>query len=183
MQCPKCKTDTLQPSTLDNVIPCQTCKSCSGDWLMLEDYLNHKKQLPVSDKYSDHVVVESEESRLALLCPVTGTLMLKFRISKDTDHRLDLSPKVNGIWMDKGEWELLKAHGLADKLNSIFTDVWQRQIRESAAREQFDALYLTQFGEEDYQKIKSIRVWLHQHSQKDRLKAFLLADDPWSAIK
>ncbi|MBK5145739.1 zf-TFIIB domain-containing protein [Budviciaceae bacterium BWR-B9] len=183
MQCPKCQTDTLQSAALDELIPCQICKSCEGVWLMLEDYLNHKNQLQVSDASSEGVVVESGETRSALLCPVTGTLMLKFRISKDTDHRLDLSPKINGIWMDKGEWELLKAHGLAGKLNTIFTDVWQRQIRESAAKEQFDELYLERFGESDYQKIKSIREWLHQHPQKDRLKAFLLADDPWSAIK
>lgn len=35
MQCPKCKTNTLQPAILNNVIQCQTCKSCGGDWLTI----------------------------------------------------------------------------------------------------------------------------------------------------
>ncbi|AKJ43474.1 zf-TFIIB domain-containing protein [Pragia fontium] len=183
MQCPKCKTGVLQPTRLDNLIPVHTCNACGGNWLILEDYLRYKGQLPESAELPNDVVVESEETKSALLCPVTGSLMLKFRISKDTEHRLDLSPKVNGIWLDKGEWELLNAHGLADKLNAIFTDVWQRQIRESHTQAQFDEMYLSQFGQEDYDKVKDLREWLQQHPQKDRLKAFLLADNPWSAVK
>ncbi|WP_420844778.1 zf-TFIIB domain-containing protein [Limnobaculum eriocheiris] len=44
MQCAKCKTVTLQSSVLDNLIPCQICKSCGGVWLMLEDYLNQRQK-------------------------------------------------------------------------------------------------------------------------------------------
>ncbi|MFT5611914.1 MAG: Zn-finger nucleic acid-binding protein [Arenicella sp.] len=56
-----------------------------------------------------------------MVCPVSGRLMTKYRISKDIDHRLDLSPTASVIWMDKGEWGLLKEKGLAGKLNQIFT--------------------------------------------------------------
>ncbi|WP_261867855.1 hypothetical protein [Budvicia aquatica] len=105
------------------------------------------------------------------------------KIPYSSTHRLDLSPRINAIWLDKGEWELLKKEGISDKLNSIFTDVWQRRIRESLAHNQFDTLYSTEFGQEDYEKVKSIRAWLLQHPHKDKLTAFLLADNPWSALK
>ncbi len=183
MQCPKCKVGVLQHAYLDNIFPCRTCDRCGGNWLMLDDYLQYKSQLENLASSDESLSFEAEETKHALICPVTGTLMLKYRISKESTHRLDLSPRINAIWLDKGEWELLKKEGISDKLNSIFTDVWQRRIRESLAHNQFDTLYSTEFGQEDYEKVKSIRAWLLQHPHKDKLTAFLLADNPWSALK
>lgn len=40
--------------------------------------------------------------------PVIGSLTLPYRISKETLHRTDMSPRINGIWLDKGEWVPLK---------------------------------------------------------------------------
>ena len=183
MQCPKCKVGILQHAYLDNIFPCRTCDKCGGNWLMLDDYLQNKSKLESLAPSEEPLLFEADETKHALICPVTGALMLKYRISKDTEHRLDLSTRINAIWLDNSEWELLKSEGISDKLNSVFTDVWQRQIRESLAHNQFDTQYSAQFGAEDYEKAKSVREWLLQHPQKDKLKAFLLADNSWSALK
>ncbi|WP_245614611.1 TFIIB-type zinc ribbon-containing protein [Leminorella grimontii] len=108
--------------------------------------------------------------------------MTKFRISKDTAHRLDLSARVNGIWLDKGEWELLKTHGLAGRLNTLFTDFWQRQVREAQADDRLDEMYRSLLGEDDYEKLKELRNWLKQHPQRERMRAFLLAEGPASSL-
>lgn len=184
MRCPSCDNGILQYAYLDELFPCKTCDSCQGNWLLLEDYLRWKEMR--SDKasiYADDIDVKLTETRKALICPVSGTLMLKYRISKQTNHRLDLSPAVNGIWMDKGEWELLKKSGIADKLNTIFTAPWQKKIRQESSHDIFEQLYLEKFGEQDYNKIKEIRDWLAAHPHADSLRAFLVSDNPWSAIK
>jgi len=56
---------------------------------------------------------ELDESKQAILCPVTGTIMRKLRLSTSTAHRIDYSASVGGVWLDKGEWDLLKKEGLA----------------------------------------------------------------------
>lgn len=150
---------------------------------MLEDYLQHKHKVPEATEELEHAVLEAEETEKALLCPMTGALMTKFRIAKGTTHRLDLSVRVNGIWLDKGEWELLKAHGLAGKINTLFTDFWQRQVREAQADDRLDEMYRALLGDEDYEKAKALRDWLNQHPHRERIRAFLLAESSPSLIK
>lgn len=183
MNCPSCGNGNLEYAYLDELFPCKTCNHCNGNWLLLEDYLRWKETRPIKLKDEGQIDVELSETKKALICPVSGSLMLKYRISKDTEHKLDLSPAVNGIWLDKGEWALLKKEGLADKLNAIFTAPWQRKIRSEASADVFEQLYLEKFGETDYKKVKEIRDWLISHPHSDSLRAFLISDNPWSATK
>jgi Zn-finger nucleic acid-binding protein len=80
--------------------------------------------------------------------------MTKYRISADTQHRLDLSPTVNAVWLDKGEWNLIKEKGLATKLSDIFTDHWQHEILDAETSEVLQQLYARRFGDqyEEFQK-------------------------------
>ena len=181
MNCPSCRSGYLKPAYLEEQFLCHTCSSCGGNWILLRDYLAWRDKHPDFHFEEPSIEASAHESKQALICPVSGALMLKYRISKDNDHRIDLSPKVYGIWLDKGEWELLKAEGLAGSLNSIFTEPWQRHIREESAKEVFEALYLEEFGEADYSKIKAMRAWIDAHPEKHHLLAYLLADDPYSA--
>jgi Zn-finger nucleic acid-binding protein len=107
--------------------------------------------------------------------------MQKFRINNDTSHKLDYSPKIGGVWLDAGEWEYLKEQGIAGSLNRIFTEQWQRQLRENDTRATLEQLYISKFGEADYAKLKELREWLDGKQNKAEMRAFLLAEDPYSA--
>ena len=189
MKCTSCKQGRLIPGYLDNLFPAHNCDNCGGHWVMLDDYLRwreHAKpeELEVLEDISFTEEAESaEETKRALLCPVTGTIMLKYRISRENSHRIDLSPSINGIWLDKGEWELLKTEGLAGFLNKIFTAPWQRNIKEQNAAAVLGASYENVFGDEDYQKLKEIRAWLDEKEERNRMVAYLAAIDPYSAIR
>ena len=182
MKCPSCKTGNLMHSHLEDMLPCCTCNQCSGHWLLLTDYLRWKDQAELSSTSShEDAQIEVQDTKQALVCPVSGVLMLKYRISGQTSHRLDLSPGVNGIWLDKGEWELLKQEGLIDKLNHIFTAPWQRKLRAEQTKDTLSAVYAKQFGEEDYAKLQEVRQWLEQNPKKAYMLAYLVADNPYSA--
>jgi len=105
--------------------------------------------------------------------------MTKYKISADSEHRLDLSRAINAVWLDKGEWELLKSKGLATKINNIFTDHWQHDIRSRAASEVLSALYQRKFAE-NYDEIKRFKAILDSMEAKHEVFAYLLADDPYS---
>ncbi|CAK7060764.1 zf-TFIIB domain-containing protein [Saezia sanguinis] len=183
MKCPSCTNGELNRAYLDNLFACQTCDHCGGNWILLEHYLRWKDTSPepLDAASAEDLDIEPMDSKQALVCPVSGALMLKYRISKDSSHRLDLSPDVGGIWLDKGEWEYLKKAGLAHQLNSIFTTPWQRKVRSESAKDTFEQMYRKKFGNEDYEKVKSVRAWLVAHPHRNALRAFLMAEDPWSA--
>ncbi|KPJ92532.1 MAG: hypothetical protein AMJ53_09190 [Gammaproteobacteria bacterium SG8_11] len=182
MKCTSCRQGVLKPAYLDDLFPCYTCSHCGGNWIYLRDYLRwlEKNEDLVVNEQSDAELVINE-TKGVMTCPKTGKLMLKYRISKDQDHMLDLSPDINGIWMDKGEWSLLKNAGLARHLNSIFTEPWQRKIRQSKTKQTLEALYIEEFGEEDYKRLKEIRNWIYGKANKAEYLAYLLAEKPYSA--
>ena len=180
MQCTSCKQGKLVHAYLDALFPCHTCEHCGGNFIYLADYLrwieNNKDPKFVCNQ---DAALHADESERALLCPKTGSLMLKYRISKNTEHRIDLSRAINAIWLDKGEWELLKREGLAGKLNEIFTDVWQRKVRQAKSADVFDALYAEHFGE-NYEAVKAFRSLLQGMPNKSDVIAYLVSDDPYS---
>lgn len=180
MRCPGCKGANLNPSFLDDLFRTHTCKDCGGSWLLIEDYVTWKERNP-EYTLSHDASFEVEDTKQAMLCPISGTVMQKFRISHDSEHHLDYSAGVGGVWLDRGEWEYLKEHGLAGSLNKLFTSQWQKTIRTNSARIKFSDIYKEKFGEETYAKAKEIRKWLSGHPCKPDLRSYILADDPYSA--
>ena len=142
---------------------------------MLSDFLRWKES---NEPITDKVAVEAQETSKAMTCPKTGMLMTKYKISKDIEHRLDLSPSINAVWIDKGEWELLKEKGLANNLNSIFTDHWQEDIRSGESSDIMSAIYKRKFGNH-YEDIKAFRELITDKEYRSQAIAYLMAEDPY----
>ncbi|MGP4844052.1 zf-TFIIB domain-containing protein [Marinobacter sp. 1Y8] len=182
MKCTSCKQGELTPAFLEAQLRSHVCSNCEGDWLLVEDYVAWKEGNP-EFTMALHAGFEIEDTKHALICPLTDTIMQKFHVSHDSDHKLDYSPQVGGIWMDKGEWTYLKLANLAGSLNKIFTDHWQQSIRAQSAKETFREIYHEKFGADDYQKAREVREWLQRHENKADLRAYILAADPYSAVR
>lgn len=179
MKCTSCKSGTLQPGFIDALFRAHTCDHCGGNWILIEDFVSWKERNP-DIKFVEVDVQDMKDTSNLLLCPVTGTAMRKFRISKDNDHRIDYSVRVGGVWLDRGEWDLLKNEGIAGCLNAVLTEQWQQKIREDKARDSFEELYTQKFGSKDYARLKEIRTWLEHHPLKADMRSYLLASDPYS---
>ena len=61
------------------------------------------------------------------------------------------------------------------------TNVWQRKIRETSAKDSFVNIHHEKFGADVYAKIKEMRRWLNTQPHKADLRAYLMADYPYSA--
>ena len=181
MICPSCKQGKLKPGFIDDLFRCNTCSNCGGNWIHLTDYLHWLgRDKSVPNPIDSLVERDEQDTKNAMICPVTGQIMLKYRISNKSSHRLDLSPSISAIWLDKNEWELIKREGLSRQLNKIFTEPWQRKVKSDQAKETLEAMYLEQFGEVDYSKLKEIRQWLDSSDNKQAMLAYLLTDNPYT---
>ncbi|RWX54528.1 zf-TFIIB domain-containing protein [Photobacterium chitinilyticum] len=180
MKCTSCKVGVLSPSFIDDLFRAHTCTHCGGNWVLVEDYVSWKESNP-EFQFTDNVSCEAVDTESALLCPQSGKIMRKFRITSESAHRLDYSASVGGVWLDKGEWDLMKKSGLAGSLNAVLTAQWQKNIRMNTAKDNFSDMYTEKFGQESYIKAKEIRQWLNDHPNRADLRAYILADDPYSA--
>ena len=184
MKCMACKDGYLVANYLEDSFYCHTCESCNGNMVMLSDYMiwheQHNKTRPVIDQareaQADTVIID--ESTSAMICPKSGKLMTKYRISSETEHRLDFCSSSNVFWMDNGEWDLLKKLGLAGKLKEIFTQYWQREIKSIERTDLLKELYEERFGD-NYERIKSFRKSFNKMPNKSAVMAYLMADDPY----
>lgn len=185
MNCTNCKSGFLKPSTLDGLFAAHTCDSCGGNWILIEDYATWKSNNPDPSFSIDTNTPEYQatEPQKALICPISGSIMQKFRISSSIDHKINYSAKVGGIWLDKGEWNILKKEGLAGSLNTVLTEHRQNEIMHDTAKEHFAVIYQERFGKADYQKVIEIREWLDTHEKKQDLIAYLIAEDPYSTTR
>lgn len=182
MKCPSCKGSNLSPSFIEDLFRAHTCCDCGGNWIFIDDYLvwlEHNKEY----SFTNNDTFEVDDTKTALFCPVTSAIMQKYRISNHSEHRVDYSPSVGGIWLDSGEWEYLKEHKLAGSLNKLITNEWQKRLRDENAELTFSEIYSERFGEESYKKVKEIREWINNHPNKMDLRAYILAVDPYTVDK
>lgn len=189
MKCTVCSDGRLEASYLEPLLPCHTCSNCGGSLLRMMDYFRWQSDSADSSSSDEAshslanpsvnpVVDVAEETRKAVICPKSGVLMTKYRISAETDNRLDYSAASNAVWIDKGEWALLKANGLATRLNNVFTSHWQHEIRAQESSEVMEELYKRRFGEH-YTALKAFREVLDSMEDRNEALAYLMAEDPY----
>jgi Zn-finger nucleic acid-binding protein len=182
MKCTSCKSGELVRTFIDGLFEAKVCDNCGGNWILVEDYVEWKTKNP-EHQFDVNESFEVSETTTAMLCPVSGIIMRKLKMGENSQHRVDYSAAVGGVWLDKGEWELLKAQGLAGSLNNVLTAVWQRNIQLNTTHKNLAEVYKSKFGNEDYEKVKAFREWLSEKPNKADLKAYINAEDPYSAIK
>lgn len=176
MNCPTCKTHGLKPIKLADDLPAEGCGHCQGALVSLLAYRIWLERHPVESQLAaDRQAeggVESEDSSHALICPKCAGLMTKYRIAADTENKIDLCVRCNEVWLDDGEWALIKSLELADKLPRIFYDSWQKQIRQNHSQALKEQKFQELLGE-DYAEIVRINEWIKGHAQRRTLLDFL----------
>jgi Zn-finger nucleic acid-binding protein len=172
MQCPSCSSSSLKLTKLEDQLPARECLNCHGILLDLLTYRAWAEKQPHPTK-SHTTQCEVEDNGKALICPKCSKLMLKFRITGEKTNTIDVCTNCDDAWLDKGEWTLLSELSLQKKLNRIFTDPWQRQIRKDIATKSLQQRNKALLGEEDYTKLLQIKDWIAQHEKKHDLLRIL----------
>jgi Zn-finger nucleic acid-binding protein len=184
ISCPSCK-GALKKTKLAEHLTGQSCASCNSVSIALGNYLHYLAKSPSLDEdlllHADEVVME-EDTKGALVCDC-GQIMSKYRISYDTDRKLDYCTSCQSIWMDKGEWEYLIVNNMHKLINKIFTDAWQRNIRLEGTKQALATNYEQRLGTQDYKQICKVREWIESNPAKDLLLSYLNASDPYSSEK
>jgi len=166
MLCPSCKDSVLKPVKLAVNLPARKCVHCRG---VLIDLLSYRawRDHWLEQEVAALPITEVPDHSKAMLCPKCSRLMLKFRISGRQPNMIDVCAICDEAWLDEGEWELLEALSLQKKLTAIFTEPWQRRIREERTEEQKAQRLEKLIGKNDLKKVNEVASWIEKHPKKE----------------
>jgi len=182
LKCPVCKTVELKAVHLETGLESYICEKCSGNWLTSEDYWAWLEQrseiLPEKPPTDEPQPIPDESTKRAKLCPECHRIMLKYKIGRNIIFPLDRCSTCSGVWFDRDEWKVLKRRNLHDEIHAIFSDKWQKQVREEERCRNLEAIFEDKFGKADYDEIRRIKQWLDAHPQRTALLSYLNNENP-----
>jgi len=172
MNCPSCKHGVLKPTKIVAGLPALSCGSCGGYLLSMLSYrvwVENNPQLADMD-----VEIEAlNETSKPIICPKCQKLMTKYRISSETQNKLDSCGNCGELWIDNGEWKLLFSLGVAGKLSSVLSQSWQLEIRNQDNEAAYESRYEQLLGSDEYAKLRQFRGWANKHQHKLEIKNYV----------
>lgn len=172
MNCTQCKGYSLEPVELEPGLVAANCYKCEGVLLPLLNY-QFWSSAQAEELPKELDLDQIEDNKHAVICPKCQRFMLKYRIDIDQANRLDVCANCSEIWLDKGEWDLLKALGVHDKLPHIATSKWQKQLTEQLLKDRQEERHKDILGEAVFYKAADFKMWLDQQQQKDDIVNYL----------
>ncbi|MEE4298307.1 MAG: hypothetical protein V2J24_02595 [Pseudomonadales bacterium] len=179
MHCYSCEGEGLKPTRLAAGLPARECARCGGVQVDLLAYRAWREAQPEEDAdrsettASGVTLVKASDNRHGLVCQRCAEPMQKYRIDTDVANFVDLCERCDDVWLDGGEWELLKHLHLSGRLTEIMTEPWQRRIHlETARRQQTDGLR-ERLGAADHDRLLEVERWLDGHPESAELLRYL----------
>jgi Zn-finger nucleic acid-binding protein len=173
------KDDQLAPG-----LPVKACGSCGGAWIPPEHYVAWQQQevnpdapiqvsiLPLTAKVDfSHPALDNR----AALCPDCRSYLVRGRINLDQgSFFVERCPTCRGIWVDAGEWEILKQLNLHTHIEYIFSQEWQSQVRELEYEARETRATIEKLGPEIAQRVFELAELLENHPNGDFGVAYLM---------
>lgn len=182
MQCPKDKNLTLIDGILDDSLLVKYSPETGGIWLPREVYTDWVSAQPAS-KLDLLAVVQllgqidfqpAPEDPQAGICPETGRLMVRARVNTRRPFYVERSGFDGGIWLDRGEWEVLSMLGLHMQIDLLFSGDWQAAFREAQQLERQRQATIDKLGEDLATQVFEVGEALRAHPYGDFGVAYLM---------
>ena len=170
MKCCNCNNIELEPTEIEKGLLVAGCPSCNSALLPL---MNYRYWSEHSHDVEKQVTSVAEEVSGAKQCPKCQRIMTKFKLGSTTENNLELCGHCDEVWLDAGEWALVKNLDLHENLSSVFTEAWQRNIRKQKQANSIKEHYRELIGEVDFTKLDNFKQWLDAHPKKAELKHFI----------
>lgn len=177
MKCPRCKSPDLLPTMIEEYLPAMACAECQGSLVSLLYYRHWAEtRKPDTATAERSASTPPRDTTGALMCPKCSRVMTKYKLLGSVDNRLDVCATCDEAWLDGGEWELLEQLQLSHKMPAIFTDSWQRRLREEKTEETRSAILKRTIGAGGAAKVEAFRAWLNGEKHKSTILTYLYRD-------
>lgn len=171
MKCPLCKTQNMTSVDLASGLPGSCCDDCHGVWVPRDHYENWRIS-PRAEPVAATMPAEVVASNKAKICPQCTRLMLPYRVGHGLAFAIDACSSCGGIWLDRNEWDALRAKELHDDLHEIISAQWQAAVRRAEVEEGIEKTYRRLLGPA-YEKAHEFRTWLVTQPERQLILTYL----------
>ena len=186
LNCYHCVSSPLLPIKLDDTLPALGCIDCQGIYRDLLTYRNWLERQPKgAEKQANEVsaidteinIDELDNTENALVCQRCRKFMLKYRINNEHENTINVCHTCDDVWLDRGEWQLLKHLNMQDKLTDVMSEPWQKQLRNEAREQAFIKIYEQKLGD-DFERVNEFANWVVSHPKKSEILHYLSQSKP-----
>ena len=173
----------MVPREIEPGLIAHECPRSGGLWILHQSFLRWKASTPAlaetppdtgPESVADSGPVADDSANRTLICPESGRLLIRYKVGHGLHFHVDRSPVTGSVWLDKGEWEALKAKGLHSSLNLIFTYAYQREVRSEEYLQAFEETFRQRIGAEDFSKLKEIKHWIENHPKRRDMCCYII---------
>jgi Zn-finger nucleic acid-binding protein len=173
MQCPVCRKHTMSATEVAPKLTGSTCSACAGTWIPRSHYDAWRATQPGDTPASaTPVQIAVTDVHASKLCPQCGHLLLPYRVGHGLTFSIDHCGACGGVWLDRNEWDAIRAKNLHDNLHEIVSAQWQSDVRRAEVRDAIEQFYVRQLGGA-YAKAREVREWLRSQTEKGVILAYL----------
>ena len=181
MKCPKNRTVELVEGTLTHNLAVKHCPDCQGNWIPPDEYDAWRgyqsRQLAdpayIRGAWAEDFVPSEYDSK-AGLCPSCSRYLARAKVMVKNPFYVERCPSCGGIWCDEGEWEVLEALGLHDKVEQLFSGQWQAEVRSMQYSEKERQALIEKLGAQLAEHIFELADVLESHPNGDFGVAYLM---------
>ena len=175
MNCPICEpVRSLAIAELAPGLSSYQCPNCHGNWVRLEQYTRWRDRSPNPEAtFPSSTAAAAEPPAKLRRCPDCSYILARYRVASDASFVLDRCRKCHGVWFDRDEWQLVEGRGLALRLADVFSDEWQRDIRQADQAASIERMFEHRLGSEELARAREVRDWINSHPKKSELLAYL----------
>lgn len=174
----------LMPDRLEeNGLRVNRCPKSGGVWIRPAAWwawLEQQETLEETDTASrpadssqDAIPDPPPDVPTARRCPEDGQLLTRRSAVALEALVVERCSRCGGFWLDAGEFEALRDRGIEKQLHLIFSDVWQRRLRERRSREAAAERLNELLGADDAAEARRVQAWIKAHPQGEALLAFI----------
>jgi Zn-finger nucleic acid-binding protein len=182
VRCPK-ETVEMVPGELTEGLLAECCSSCQGHWLPAQNYQRWQAThagLEAIPKAVLPLTLETDFQPAPLdgkagLCPNCGTFLKRSRLNlRKSSFYIEICPLCNGLWCDRGEWQVFEALGLHIQIPIVFQLDWQAQVRKLEQVERQRMAVIEKLGPDIASRLFELGELLKAHPQGDLGVAYLM---------
>lgn len=165
----------MESVVLESGLSAYRCGKSGGHYITSQAYLQWLQQQPARLPHLPEPVVPvelSKDSAQALICPESGTLMIRVKVGHGFSFSIDRSI-TGGVWLDGGEWEALRQRNFHDEIHLVFTAPWQKQVRTERAQATYEATLRSALGDDLFDQLTTLRAELLDHPHQSLALAYL----------
>lgn len=174
MQSPVAPKVTLTPTELEPGLKVWVCPESDGVWIDGESYrawIARPDADAPAEPATDPTAADTDR---VLISPRTGRLMVKCLVDLGLAFRIDYDTSFGGFWLDRGEFERLRAEGLHRRLHHVVSESWQRKLRTLATEQHRLERLADLLGPDDLARVREVADWVRDHPHRDVVVAWIL---------